>query len=207
MMIRTNLYPKGDQEPVPVSLIDHSAPLIKVIPRLLSPDECQVWIERISSQEPEPAPIRTSRGEMVDNEVRNNRRVMFDNQAWAEQLFDRVRGSAPQSVHGMKLCGANEGLRCYEYQVGQKFAPHMDGAFVRNDDEQSWYTFMVYLNEGFQGGETLFFVEPEKIIVPVTGLGLLFQHPIIHAGCVVKAGIKYVIRTDLMYRRVEMISM
>jgi hypothetical protein len=81
---------------VPASLIDHSAPLIQVIPRLLTPDECQEWVDRIRSRGPVPDSIRTSRGEMVDNEVRNNRRVIFDNQAWAERLFDRVRGSAPQ---------------------------------------------------------------------------------------------------------------
>jgi len=185
------------------SLFDLSAPLIKVIPQLLTPDECQGWIERIRGQQPEPAPIRTSRGEIFDNDVRNNRRVLFDDPECAKGLFDRVRGSAPQMIHGMKLCGANERLRCYEYQVGQKFAPHRDGAFVRNEDEQSWYTFMVYLNEGFHGGETLFFVEPEKIIVPTAGMGLIFQHPIIHTGCVVKAGIKYVVRTDLMYRRLK----
>ncbi len=41
---------------------------------------------------------------------------------------------------------------------------------------------MVYLNEEFEGGETVFFVEPEKSIKPRAGMGLLFQHPIIHEG-------------------------
>ena len=59
---------------------------------------------------------------------------------------------------------------------------------------------MVYLNEGFEGGETLFFVEPEVVIRPQTGAALIFQHPIIHEGSEVTAGVKYVVRTDLMYR-------
>ncbi|HKX28734.1 MAG TPA: 2OG-Fe(II) oxygenase, partial [Blastocatellia bacterium] len=89
----------------------------------------------------------------------------------------------------------------YEYQAGQYFAPHSDRAFVRNETERSWYTFMIYLNEGFKGGETVFLVEPEKSIRPQTGMGLLFQHPIIHAGAEVTEGVKYAIRTDLMYRQ------
>jgi hypothetical protein len=60
---------------------------------------------------------------------------------------------------------------------------------------------MVYLNEKFEGGETVFFVEPEVIIKPRAGSALLFQHPIIHEGSEVRAGVKYVVRTDLMYAR------
>ncbi len=60
---------------------------------------------------------------------------------------------------------------------------------------------MVYLNENFEGGETAFLVDPEKIIKPQTGMGLIFQHPIIHEGCEVAKGVKFVLRTDLMYRK------
>ena len=87
-----------------------------------------------------------------------------------------------------------------EYQPGHRFAPHSDGAFIRGDGERSWYTYMVYLNDGFAGGETLFFVEPEVIIRPRAGAALIFQHPIIHEGSEVTSGVKYVVRTDLMYR-------
>ena len=149
----------------------------------------------------EPAPINTARGNAIDTQIRNNRRVIFDNAEWANDLFNRVKNRVPQEIHGMALVGINERLRCYEYQLGQRFAPHSDGAFIRDDKEQSWYTFMVYLNEGFEGGETIFIVDPEVIITPKAGAGLFFQHPIIHEGAEVKSGIKYVVRTDLMYRK------
>ncbi|MCI0661328.1 MAG: 2OG-Fe(II) oxygenase [Acidobacteria bacterium] len=183
------------------SLFDYTAPLILTITSVLTSEECSYWIDRIKDEGTQPAPINTFRGQVVSAQVRGNRRVMFDDPGWAEILFDRVRTEAPLRIHGMQLSGVNERLRCYEYRVGQHFAPHRDGVFVRDDNEYSCYTYMVYLNEGFAGGETLFFVEPEKIIVPKTGMGLLFQHPIIHAGCEVKTGTKYAIRTDLMYRR------
>lgn len=171
-----------------------------MIPDILTEEECRIWIDRIKAEGPELATINTVRGVVVDSQIRNNSRVIIDDPEAANDLFERVKENAPQEIHGMRLIGVNERLRCYEYQIGQRFAPHSDGAFVRNEREQSWYTFMVYLNEGFDGGETAFFVEPEKVIKPGTGMGLLFQHPIIHEGCEVRAGTKYVMRTDLMYR-------
>ena len=72
--------------------------------------------------------------------------------------------------------------------------------FVRSDDEQSLLTFMVYLNEGFAGGETRFF-ESGVTVTPRTGLALLFQHFLLHEGASVTAGVKYALRTDVMYRR------
>jgi hypothetical protein len=181
--------------------LDLQRPLILLIPDILTPQECEDWIGVIKSKGTEPAPINTPRGATIVSHVRNNRRAMFDDPERANQLFERVKDTVPRNIHGMDLVGVNERLRCYEYQAGQYFAPHLDGAFVRSDEEQSWYTFMVYLNEGFEGVETIFLVEPEKVITPRPGLALLFQHSIIHEGARVKTGTKYVVRTDLMYRR------
>jgi hypothetical protein len=44
---------------------------------------------------------------------------------------------------------------------------------------------------------------PEISIKPRTGMRLLFQQSIIHEGSVVTAGVKYVARTDRMYRSVS----
>jgi predicted 2-oxoglutarate/Fe(II)-dependent dioxygenase YbiX len=100
----------------------------------------------------------------------------------------------------MKPVGANERFRCYRYDVDQRFAPHYDGAFVRNDDERSLLTFMVYLNEDFRGGETHFH-DFDVRVTPKTGMALLFQHHQTHEGRYVNAGVKYALRTDVMYRR------
>lgn len=37
---------------------------------------------------------------------------------------------------------------------------------------------------------------------PRTGTALLFQHLLVHEGCVVRTGVKYVLRSDVMYRSV-----
>ena len=103
-------------------------------------------------------------------------------------------------IRYVRRVGANERLRCYRYDVGQRFAPHQDGSFVRNELEQSLLTFMIYLNDDFEGGETNF-LELDVSIKPRTGSALLFQHPILHEGAEVTAGRKYASRSDIMYRR------
>jgi hypothetical protein len=181
--------------------LDLKKPLIFEIPNILNETECDQWIGRIRSTGTEPATINTTRGAEIDTQIRNNRRVIFDDVDCAIDLFDRVKDRVPQEIHGMILAGVNERIRCYEYLPGHRFAPHSDGAFIRNEDERSWYTYIIYLNEEFKGGETVFFVEPEIVIKPRTGAGLFFQHPIIHEGALVTSGIKYAVRTDLMYRK------
>lgn len=65
------------------------------------------------------------------------------------------------------------------------------------EGEQSLVTCMLYLSEGFKGGETRFLDKVD--VVPKTGSVLLFDHPILHEGCEVQKGRKYCIRTDVMY--------
>ena len=94
--------------------------------------------------------------------------------------------------------GLNERWRFYRYDPGQAFRWHRDGAYERNALERSRLTFMVYLNEDFAGGETRF----ETFAVrPRTGTALVFLHPLLHEGAEIERGRKYVMRSDVMYRR------
>ena len=95
--------------------------------------------------------------------------------------------------------------------------PHTDGGFV---DEQRGttfvYTTLLYLNDVEHGGATAFYDarygDDGKLVYslaksprPVrcrTGQGLAFFHKTPHGGETVGAGIKYVLRLDLMYRPV-----
>jgi hypothetical protein len=181
--------------------VDPQKPYVITVKGVLSADECQKLIGRIDSSNPEIATINTLVGTRVRTDVRNNERVIFDDPELAGTLLTRVRPKAPKSIFDMTLVGANERFRCYRYRPGMRFAPHRDGAFHRNDNEFSCYTFMVYLNSEFEGGNTTFFTEPEISIKPETGMALLFQHPILHEGALVISGVKYVVRTDLMYRK------
>jgi prolyl 4-hydroxylase len=179
--------------------IDHGAPLALVVRDVLSHDECQAIIQRIDGSGPTVAPITTSTGFELRPDLRNNTRVMFDDGLLASQLFDRLSAAIPPTIARMRAVGANERFRCYRYESGQRFAPHYDGAFRRSDEEVSLLTLIVYLNEGFRGGATAF-LDHGVDIVPRTGMALLFQHRLLHEGCAVTSGVKYALRTDVMYR-------
>jgi len=180
--------------------LDLTGPLVFTLPDVLTSGECAALIDRIESLGPSAAPITTSRGFEMRPEIRNNTRVMFDDPAFAAMLFDRIAPHVPQALCGMKPVGANERFRCYRYDVEQHFAPHYDGAFIRNDDERSLLTFMIYLNDGFGGGATRFH-DYEVDVTPKQGMALLFQHFLLHEGCYVTSGVKYALRSDVMYRR------
>jgi prolyl 4-hydroxylase len=180
--------------------IDVSQPLSFTIDGVLTPDECRALIARIEAAGPKIAPVSYPEGPVVDLGVRNNTRVMFDDPELAALLYARVVDRLPAAMSGGRVVGANERLRCYRYAPGQYFAPHHDGAFVRDAQERSKLTFMIYLNEEFTGGETAM-LDLDEVVVPKTGRALLFQHAILHEGCEVKSGVKYAVRSDIMYRQ------
>ena len=109
--------------------------------------------------------------------------------------------SLPDRLEGdWRLVGAYERLRFYRYSPGQRFAPHFDGSFQRSPTERSLVTFLVYLNSCEKRGETRL-TDLELDVVPAAGRALLFNHFLLHEGALVAKGLKYVVRSDLMYRR------
>jgi hypothetical protein len=182
--------------------LDQQAPLVFRIDGVFHAHECSAAIAKIDALNPTLAPISLARGFAEMPEVRNNERVMFDDRALAAALFDRLRAALPPRIANRAPAGVNERFRCYRYSPGQKFAPHYDGAFRRSAHECSELTLMVYLNDGFTGGATTFFdfVEGGPLVVqPRTGTALLFQHRQLHEGSIVREGVKYVLRSDVMY--------
>lgn len=170
------------------------------VPNFLSADESAGLIERAMAMGCAPAPITTRMGPVMNEDIRNNTRAMFDDLELSAMLFERAKAHVPAEIEGWQLSGVNERLRIYRYEPGQRFAMHRDGCFRRNEREESFLTFMVYLNEGFDGGETEFPYE-SRMIVPETGMALFFIHHLLHEGCTVTRGEKFALRTDVMYRR------
>jgi len=181
--------------------LDHTGPLALTVPAVLSASECAALIDRIESLGPTAAPVSTGRGVVMMPDVRNNTRVIFDDVPLARTLFERLAPAIPPVLCDLRAVGANERFRCYRYAPGQRFAPHHDGSFARSEDERSLLTLMVYLNEGFVGGATAFH-DFGVAAQPRTGTALLFQHQLLHEGCVIERGVKYALRSDVMYARV-----
>ena len=99
--------------------------------------------------------------------------------------------------HTSSVSGFNERFRYYRYEKQQQFTWHQDGAVRLDSGEESFLTFMIYLNDQFDGGHTEFGWESVR---PVEGMALVFPHHLRHQGSVVTGGVKYVLRTDVLYR-------
>jgi predicted 2-oxoglutarate/Fe(II)-dependent dioxygenase YbiX len=181
--------------------IEHHGDRIVTVEGLLLPDECEDLVRLAESVGFTDAPITTGFGFMMAPEVRNNTRVMLDDRQRAAALWDRVAPFAPARRGGLQPIGLNERFRFYRYEAGQYFRWHHDGAFRRSPSERSLTTAMLYLNEGFEGGETEFRLSAGLLsIAPKRGLLLLFDHGLRHQGAPVRRGRKYVLRSDVMYR-------
>ena len=160
---------------------------------------------------------------------RNDMCACIVSDADAAELSRRVERACPDSVEtrdggrvGPKA-GVNRRWRIYRYRGDARFLPHFDAAWpaagiddvggggVVHDvggDSLSWYTLLLYLNDGFSGGATRLFAPGGSVdVVPETGAALLFPHghhpdSIFHEGvplCDCDA-VKYVLRTDVLYR-------
>lgn len=180
---------------------------IFIIHNFLNSEEC---LERIAIAEEIGfglAPINTSFGAVVRTDVRNNDRVMIDDQQLAGKLFERLTPFLPTKVGYWYPCGLNERFRYYRYTVGQRFDWHIDGSFSRDNGEMSKLTFMIYLNDECTGGHTSFNLRREGVlraddqvlsVQPTQGMALVFRHQFLHTGEMVTSGTKYVLRSDVM---------
>lgn len=131
---------------------------------------------------------------------------------------------------GSKALGINARFRFYRYNPKDYFKPHSDGSWpgsrVINDelvanaypDRYSQMTFLIFLSEGFKGGETRFLVNADDSTKPATrndnvknvdirtpaGGILCFphgMHPLhcIHSSVPITDGVKYIIRSDVLF--------
>jgi predicted 2-oxoglutarate/Fe(II)-dependent dioxygenase YbiX len=174
-----------------------------VIRHFLTPEECDRHIAVSEAAGYADAPITTSRGFVMMKHIRDNTRVMADDPELAAEWFERARPFLPARHGNWELLSLNERFRYYRYDPGQTFRPHYDGSFDRSRTESSFLTFMVYLNDGFAGGDTAFYNNdstPRVRVTPERGTALVFVHEQLHEGAPVESGRKYVLRTDVMYR-------
>eukprot|EP00405_Crypthecodinium_cohnii_P037241 CAMPEP_0206548674 /NCGR_PEP_ID=MMETSP0325_2-20121206/14016_1 /ASSEMBLY_ACC=CAM_ASM_000347 /TAXON_ID=2866 /ORGANISM="Crypthecodinium cohnii, Strain Seligo" /LENGTH=391 /DNA_ID=CAMNT_0054048183 /DNA_START=72 /DNA_END=1247 /DNA_ORIENTATION=+ len=116
--------------------------------------------------------------------------------------------------------GVNPRLLLSRYLNGGHFSPHTDGTTVVDFNRRTFYTCVLFLNSSPWGGETRLYddaqmqreLKPDaegrltgdpKLILdavpPKPGRMLVFYHRLMHEG--VPAAEKYIIRTDILYRR------
>lgn len=165
------------------------------IPGLLAPAECASVIAQVEAQGFEAASVRTPAGPQMMAGVRNNERAMLDLPEWRRTLWERLAQAGLPVLEGAMAAGLPRDLRFYKYSAGQRFKMHKDGPWTEGG-LSSRLTLLVYLNDSFAGGATDF---RSFAVQPATGAALLFVHDTWHEGAAVTAGIKYVLRSDVMY--------
>lgn len=92
-------------------------------------------------------------------------------------------------------------LRVSKYLPGGSFRPHTDTTYAESQFSVGFDTILVYLNEDMEGGHTeLLTPEGSWVSVqPKPGRALVFHHMTLHAGEEVTKGLKYVVRTEVVY--------
>lgn len=206
------------------SVPDTAAPLFplpgsemfcKVIPGFLSPDECSRLIA-----ESEVRGFARADSDYPPS-YRNNDRQVLDSTELASWMWPRLQGLVPPamrpaaaapSASPWMLDSINERFRFCRYLPGQQFEIHQDGVHHRSRTRQSCLTFLVYLSdaEACEGGDTLFYeagpasdAPPVARVAPRAGSLIVFDHRLWHAGERVTSGVKYILRSDVLYRAAD----
>jgi hypothetical protein len=172
--------------------------------QVFSEEECQLIIKAAEARGFEKALLNIGGGQQILAEsTRKNLRVMVDDLGLAAEIFSRIKEALPKTFKGHSLVGLNERLRILKYHPGDFFRTHKDGAYQAKNGEISKITMLFYLNEGYEGGETTFYkLTRDQVnlkVIPKTGMILLHDHKIDHGVPELEKGVKYVIRTDVMY--------
>ncbi|GBC08919.1 hypothetical protein RclHR1_08490013 [Rhizophagus clarus] len=199
-------------KPIDLSSINKREPLAFIIDNVLTLEECNALIN-LTENDPnikyEEALLNIGEGKQISaKDVRNSSRYIRDDFIISSQIFNRISHLLPQTWkwgnRTFPLSCLNERLRFLKYKKGEYFKCHQDGMYGRDDgSETSFVTLQLYLNEGFQGGETTFLnnlLNAKVPVIPKPGRALVFEHNIFHEGSKLIDGIKYVIRTDVMYK-------
>lgn len=101
------------------------------------------------------------------------------------------------SKHIPKTVKVDPNVQIYTLPDGGGVVPlHVDQDF-KIDGLTARYSVLIYLNDAYTGGETVF---NRNMYAPkvAVGDGLVFRHNILHEGLKVTSGEKHVLKTDLL---------
>jgi hypothetical protein len=163
----------------------------------LSVEECDLLIEFSESIGFKEADVQTKAGRQLLTIIRNNERVDHHSNEYAELYWQRLSKLKLPFYEGKSPIGLSPYFRFYKYLPGQKFNMHKDSRQSVGGNE-TLFTFLTYLNEGCLGGETLFRQGNLKVS-PKKGSAIIFEHHLWHQGVEVESGVKFVLRSDIVY--------
>lgn len=168
-------------------------PFLLQIDNIFTKDECHQLIERAS--------LNGMTEVKRTNYAKYDRTIIVDEDL-ANRLYMTYKDRFPPSIRGMVPSHVNSTFRFSKYNEGGEFKIHKDGINQDSRGGRSIATLNIFLNDDFEGGETDFYKDDQTTLrysaAPSPGRGMLFDSQQYHCGNMVKNGIKWLIRTDLM---------
>ena len=197
----------------------HSVPGVFQMLDILSPQECAAMVHLAES-----TGFHEDAAVSLPRSVRHNHSMTWvvDDDT-SSLIWERCSPLVNKDtrVHGdLRALGLNNRFRFYRYQAGDFFGPHTDGAWPGSrvidgrlipnafDDRYSQLTFLLFLSDGYRGGETRFYPaqagdSSTDVVTPLGGV-LCFPHgthPLhcVHGSQEIISGNKYIIRSDVLF--------
>lgn len=205
---------KSYYKPEPESIIDDQ---IVVIPNFFSKNLCQ---ELITSFEKSIHLETTPLIKLKNYALRQNDRYSSIDYSASTALWNYLKefilekgdeydfDTKALKTNFASSIGLNPNLRVYRYKPGHHFGKHFDEAVDCTLDGKikgiTGWTLLIYLTGGdeFTGGGTIFYDKKPTNIHPTKGMALLHKHGddcLLHEGELVKKGVKWVIRSDVVF--------
>lgn len=162
---------------------------ILTILNFLTKEECDNFIELTRKKE---APKFNDSGNFTNKKWIDNELSQF--------FYDRLN----TFIINDKYKRANNVIMSGSYKEGDSFSLHTDTGlyYNRNTKEKSRWTLLVYLNEDFDGGDTIFYDtntwKEVCRIKPEIGKVLIFDIDLWHKGEQIRNGFKHWIGCELI---------
>jgi prolyl 4-hydroxylase len=191
---RMDLTDDGGPKVVPEREPVSDSPAVWRIPRLFSPAEC-AWLIKVSEPQLQPSVVVDERtGRQVPNPIRTSDGTSFPFMILNPAVQALNRRIAAASGTDFRQ---GEPLQVLRYKPGQQYRTHLDA--VPGLDSHRFLTLLVYLNDGYEGGE-LHFPQAGLTLKGRTGDAVMFRNTLPdgrpdrmseHAGLPVTRGTKW----------------
>lgn len=202
--------------------------LIIAVDHFFSEAECEALIGAVHVANLQP-PSTSDLTPKKNEAFLNRESVGFIDLSFADRVWQRLRpflpdidGRTPIGLHGDNAKQQAGLMKYYRYGKGMRFDQHVDTSWKgANPGEETEFTLLFYLNssgepvpsQGIEqplvGGDTVFMATAKTELCrvqPKAGLALLHAHGrrcLMHYAEEVSRGAKYVLRADVMYRRID----
>jgi hypothetical protein len=166
------------------------AQIIYECPNFLTQEECEKYIALIRNKQ---ARNFTDSG-------------AFTNKIWPDQeLANLFRDKTAMFNNGTPMgLAANDVIMAGMYKPGDSFGIHTDTGlfFDLANRKKTRYTLLIYLNDKFEGGNTIFYDTDTwtvtKTVKPERGKALIFDIDLWHSGSAVQTGCKMWIGCEII---------